>query len=101
MNSFGLSPKNFKILENIAITPLANLGAEVWIFGSRARRDNQPYSDIDILFEIKKDLPVGFLATIRMELEDSNLPIKVDLVNRNDLAESYCAQIEKEKIKIR
>ena len=54
---------------------------EIYLFGSRARGDHVPYSDIDIGFVSKdaKDIS-GRLTALREILEESHLPYKVDLV---------------------
>ncbi|MGE3760505.1 MAG: hypothetical protein AB7H97_22255, partial [Pseudobdellovibrionaceae bacterium] len=49
------------------------------------------FSDIDVLYDLNdaKNLPVAFIATVKDHLEESTLPYKVDLVNLDELAESY------------
>lgn len=99
---FGLKDSEFKILTNLAILPLKNNGAQtVWIFGSRARGDQKPFSDIDILYSLSKDkkLPEGLLFKIRDSLEESRLPFKV-IVSDSELAESYREHVNKDKIKL-
>lgn len=56
----------------------------VGIFGSWARGENGPKSDLDILIKLSK--PVSLLTFTRMERELSEtLNIKVDLVSENAL----------------
>lgn len=97
---FGLDEKDWKLIEELAIKPLKSRGADVWIFGSRARGDQKTYSDLDILYEAQEDLKFGDLALIQENLEESNLAVKVELVSRSDLAEAYRNQIEKEKVAV-
>ena len=59
-------------------------GAEVFLFGSRAKNTNQEFSDVDIAIKCP-DLDFTSLAKIRFDLEESNLPYKIDLVNYDDL----------------
>jgi predicted nucleotidyltransferase len=59
-------------------------GAEVFLFGSRAKNTNQEFSDIDIAIK-SPNLDFEALAKIRFDLEESNLPYKIDLVNYYDL----------------
>ena len=51
----------------------------IYLFGSRAREDNSIYSDIDIAIESKKSLSKK-LSLIRYELEESQIPYKIDLI---------------------
>ncbi|TVQ79672.1 MAG: nucleotidyltransferase domain-containing protein [Bradymonadales bacterium] len=97
---FGLTDKELKQLQNKVIQPLRDRGARVWVFGSRARGDHKKFSDLDILFEvpIDRELEPGFLFEIKSEMEDSNFPYKVDLVDSKSLAESYRAGVEAERV---
>lgn len=90
-SAFGLTPPQFAILQTLLIEPLKSKGANVWIFGSRARGDHHPTSDVDILFEFTADQtpPSGFLFSIKSDLEESRFPFTFDLVNIKDLADSY------------
>ena len=51
----------------------------IYLFGSRAREDNSIYSDIDIAIESQKNLSKK-LSLIRFELEESQIPYKIDLI---------------------
>ncbi len=88
---FGLSDEQFQILNQMVVSPLKSHGATVWIFGSRARGDHKPFSDVDIMYERKDStqFPKGFISHLREEIEESRLPFKVDLVDANEMAESY------------
>ena len=88
---FGLTEDQFQILNQIVLSPLKSHGATVWIFGSRARGDHKAFSDVDIMYE-KKDstqFPNGFISHLKDEIEESRLPFKVDLVDANEIADSY------------
>jgi predicted nucleotidyltransferase len=100
--NFGLSELEFKILDDILLKPLKNKGAKVWIFGSRARGTQKPFSDIDIMYAISSNivLPDGFLFEIKEKLDDSNLPFKVDLVDEKEIAQSYKPGALKDRIEI-
>ncbi len=88
---FGLSDSQFKILLDLVIRPLQNQGAKVFIFGSRAKGNHHPFSDIDLLFQENPNQPIQpeFVSKIMDDIENSNLVIKVDLVNEQALAKSY------------
>ena len=99
--TFGLSSKSWNLIMELAVKPFQAAGCEVWVFGSRARGDHNPFSDIDLLYEGKTPLSLSLLGRIRTDLEDSDLPIKVDFVDIKELASTYLEQALAERKKIR
>ena len=99
---FGLNPEEYNILYQLVFLPLYQNKARVFVFGSRATGKHQKFSDIDLLYENSKAHPVpGFiLAKIREDIENSHFPYKVDLVNKDELAQSYRDHVLKEIIEI-
>lgn len=61
---------------------------EVWIFGSRSRGDFGEFSDLDLMIESNTDQQ-SQIGKLNEVFENSNLPIKVDLIQSKDFAESY------------
>jgi predicted nucleotidyltransferase len=53
----------------------------VFLFGSRARADAAPFSDIDIALLASAPLPRALLSRLRDALEESAIPVRVDLVD--------------------
>lgn len=51
---------------------------EVWLYGSRARGDYKPYSDIDI--SLVGNLTTSHLAELETQLDDLLLPYAIDLI---------------------
>jgi predicted nucleotidyltransferase len=99
---FGLTEEEFELLHELLIEPLKNQNCEVWIFGSRSRGDHRKFSDIDLLYQVPhgKNLPSGFLSSILENAEESRLNYKIDLVSTGDLASSYQANVDREKIRL-
>jgi predicted nucleotidyltransferase len=100
MNSFGLESKHLEILQKLVFIPLKKkMGCKVWVFGSRARGDHQKFSDLDLLIEGNVDPKI--LSKVREDLDESSLPIKVDIVLNSELAESYRNSVEKDRVLVR
>ena len=57
-----------------------NEKVEIYLFGSRARGDNTPFSDVDIGFLSTRDIS-DKIAILKDILDESNFPYKVDLVD--------------------
>ncbi len=95
--NLGLQRSHLDIINELLIKPFKAKSVKLWIFGSRARGNFQKFSDLDVLFD-GHCLDLSFVSSIKERLEESALPIKVDLVDSQFLAESYRDQVEKEKI---
>lgn len=99
---FSLSPSQFQILEHLAIAPLREAHAKIYVFGSRSRGDHHLFSDLDLLIKESNTHPLSdtLLSKIREDLEESNLTIKVDLVNDKYLSSVYRPFVEKDLVEI-
>ncbi len=91
---FGLSPADHSLLLSI-LEPITRI-SKVWVFGSRARGDFKPFSDLDLLIDSEAARPL--LSAVREALQESGLPIQVDLVMERDLSQAYRAQVASERI---
>ncbi len=100
--TFGLTTQELELLESLLVLPLKQIGALVWVFGSRARGDHQKFSDLDIMYDIPNNvlLPQGLISRIKEALEESRLQVKVDLVKQTDLAQSYLEGALKDRIRL-
>ena len=96
---FGLSDKEYQLLDQIVFTPLKAAGATIFIFGSRARGSHHRYSDIDILTQSDSDLS-RLISQLIDNIEASNFPYKVDIVEERHLADSYKASVRRDKISV-
>lgn len=80
----------------------AGLGA-LYLFGSRARGDHRPDSDIDLAFEVGDDAGETFSiwdqAGLMVRLSDA-LRVKVDLVERFSMRPRIRAHVEPDLMKI-
>ena len=73
-------------------------GVEVWAFGSRARRTAKPYSDLDLALITQQPLSLGKLASITEAFDNSDLPIRVDVVDWAATSETFRKIIERDKV---
>ena len=70
------------------------------IFGSVARHQNKPSSDIDILISFAKTPSIFFLEDVRKNLREI-LQTRVDIVVDNDeLDQNFRKRISSEKVKV-
>ncbi len=73
-----------KALNEVRRIVLAAIGhekASVYLFGSWARGEATPLSDIDVAIEPHTILPPGTFARLRERLEESHVPYHVDIVD--------------------
>ncbi len=96
----GLSNTEEEFLFENLVNPLKRLNCKVYVFGSRATGRQQRFSDIDLLYVRKDKLENHVVYKLLQSLEDSNFAYKVDLVDQNELAESYRERIDTEKIEL-
>ena len=70
-------------------------GVEVWAYGSRVRGNPRRYSDLDLVAFTRPD-QAPLADNLRQALEESDLPIRVDLFVWEELPESFRNRIRKE-----
>ncbi|MBN9351119.1 MAG: nucleotidyltransferase family protein [Chitinophagaceae bacterium] len=73
--------------------------SELGLFGSYARKDQQPGSDIDILVDFKKAIDGFQYIRLAHELEDM-FQTKVDVVSRKGIKPAYLPFVEKNLIHV-
>lgn len=94
---YGLKQSDYQFIDQHVIQPLKQKGAKVWVFGSRARGDHQQFSDLDLYIECESDID-RFINDLNELLEESDLPIKVDLVQDKHFVNSYRESMTKDRI---
>jgi predicted nucleotidyltransferase len=70
---------------------------EIALFGSSAREENRPDSDIDLLIDLSKNTSSDFF-NVAFQLKDLFYPVKVDIVTRKGVKPAYLKSIEKDLI---
>ncbi|MFA6038226.1 MAG: nucleotidyltransferase domain-containing protein [Legionellales bacterium] len=70
------------------------VSAQVWVFGSRAKSNAKPYSDLDLAIDLNGEtLSLQLLANLAFDFEESDLPYKVDIVDWNAIDTTFQARI--------
>ncbi len=89
---------NLAQVRQIILDHLKDYSVQVYLFGSHARGDARPTSDIDVGILPKASLPIGLLAELREALFESLIPVTVDLVDLSQTDEDFKQQILQEAI---
>ncbi|MEA3507881.1 MAG: nucleotidyltransferase domain-containing protein [Synergistota bacterium] len=85
--------------KKIALDSVKDLPVKVFLFGSRARGNNRPFSDIDIALEHENGaLSPALLALLRERFEESLIPFMVDLVDLGVASEVFNNAVKEEAI---
>ena len=71
---------------------------KAWLFGSFARGEQTPWSDVDILVQYDRRLPIGLMkiAGMKVDLEDL-LGCEVDLVEEGKLRPWAVESVNRER----
>ncbi len=85
-------------IRRIVLRKLSPAGAQVYLFGSYATGRALPSSDVDVALLSSTPLPAGLLAEVREDLENSLVPLRVDLVDLSETDESFRARVLREGI---
>ena len=70
----------------------------VHVFGSRAGGRVKAWSDLDLLLEGPAALPLSLIAALVEAFDESDLPWKVDLVDRKTISDGFGQLIDQTKI---
>jgi predicted nucleotidyltransferase len=74
---------------------------KAYLFGSVARGENKPGSDLDILIEIDPARPIGLIEFIKLQLKlEEVLKSKVDLVSSDGISPYLAPFVNMDKILI-
>lgn len=73
---------------------------EVWAFGSRAKHAAKPYSDLDLAVITDRPMSLTLSATLASAFDESDLPIKVDVVDWATTSETFRRVIKQSRIVI-
>ncbi len=85
-------------VRRIVLRRLAGHPARVYLFGSFARGQASRVSDIDVAILPAEPLPIGLLAEIQEELENSESLYPVDLVDLSGAPEPFRSRVLNEGV---
>ncbi len=76
---------------------------EVWAYGSRVNGTHHEGSDLDLVLRARglREIPILQLGNLREGLDESNIPIIVDVHDWATLPDSFRAEIEREYVVFR
>jgi predicted nucleotidyltransferase len=83
----------------VAEQNLAGRRVDVYLFGSWARGTAGPTSDVDLAVDPREPLPPGVLARLREALEESTIPLRVDVVDLADTDAAFRDRVRREGIR--
>ena len=99
MASTPQSDKHLSRVLTILQDALAGLDYRLYLFGSRATGRYRPSSDYDIAVEAHVDV-ARRLSHAREALEESTIPLQVDLVDMADASLALRQQVQREGVEI-
>lgn len=85
---FGLEERHLNFIKETLKRYIPNPEAKFYIFGSRARGKYREYSDVDIAID-SSDLTPTIKSRLELEFENSTFPYEVDIVDLNNIKESF------------
>lgn len=85
-------------LREIVREAIGDFPADVYLFGSWARREEKRSSDIDVGILPRGEIPRGVWAMLRERIEESPIPYRVDLVDLSKAEDSFREKVMKEGI---
>jgi predicted nucleotidyltransferase len=70
----------------------------IYLFGSRARGTGSPGSDIDLAIDALKKIDRHLICKIKEEIEETNIPFFIDIIDMHQADEKIKSQINKDRL---
>ena len=96
MPPLDLNPQDWAIVRDILEAHVPQF--EVWAFGSRVKWTAKEYSDLDLALVTDKPLDWSVSTALAEAFDESDIPIKVDLVDWASTSAAFRQIIEKDKV---
>lgn len=94
---FGLEERHLNFIKETLKKYIQNPKAKFYIFGSRARGKFREYSDVDIAID-SPDLTPTIKSQLELEFENSTFPYEVDIVDLNNIKETFKTLIQEDLV---
>jgi predicted nucleotidyltransferase len=91
--TLAMSSTHLDIIPKILAACLPS-NAKIWAFGLRASGRVKPYSDLDLLIDLGRRLTLSESADLSEAFSDSDLPWKVDFIDRHGTEDCFLRRIE-------
>ena len=85
-------------VRNLMLDRLKGYRFQLFLFGSQATQQADRTSDIDVGILPMVSLPRGLLSEIREELEESNIPYPVDLVDLSNTDPEFLQHVREKGV---
>jgi len=85
-------------VKQIVLDHLHGRRVSIFLFGSRARGDARPASDVDIAIDSPEPLPPSLIPAIADALEESTVPYRVDVVDLTSAGSALRQRVKQEGI---
>jgi predicted nucleotidyltransferase len=96
-NAVAVTPEQLSIVRAILSTHLPP-ETKIHVFGSRAKGAPRPYSDLDLLIDAGRPLTLNESASLTEDFTESDLPWKVDIIDRHRTGADFLAIIDADSI---
>ena len=93
-----MTNKYVKEAKRLVLERCESAGCRVYLFGSRARGDEDRWSDVDIGIDADGPLPGLLISDLCEILEESSIPYQADVVDMQTCQEKLRENILKEGI---
>lgn len=90
----------------ILLSVLKGYPYEFYAYGSRVKGCAREFSDLDLFYNVEDEVEdsmdsMDLIYEIKDKLEDSNISIKVSLLGKKDMSESFYDSIKKDFVRIK
>ncbi len=95
-----IESKYLNLVKNMINAILQDEKLKIYVFGSRAKGRSKQYSDLDIALKSDFKINSDKLSKINIELEDTTIPYKVDVIDLNGISDSFKNSIMNDLVEI-
>lgn len=87
-------------VKSIINSVLQNDTLKIYVFGSRATGKAKKYSDLDIALKSNTKIDSEKMSKLAIELENTTIPYEIDIIDLNNITDSFKKCIEKNLVEI-